>query len=185
MRVNVEKWAFALPVPELTDDIVQFFGEKLDTPISDAVVEWLTNTGDMIRGSPEAFANPATRDAELGPHGKYAYFLPTSWAAVEAAGFDLSKTAIGHRLDAPGFNEVAPHVVDAVVRSMTSDEPATIVIARVRYEVTVWADGQITVGSLVEFGVAGDEEEIARTGHWLRNAVADRLPMLATKAATI
>lgn len=130
---------------------------------------------------PEAFADMVSRDAALGPCGRWTTFIPTTWSEAEIGGFSSASVAVGHSIDDPRFSAIAEPVIEAVVAQMIENRSShgRIVIARVVYEFHVRDGGRLEVaGGCATFGAHVDEALSDRTLDWLYRELVDRVGAL-------
>jgi len=170
------QYCFARPIGLLPSDLAAHLAAHREDGLTDEQDELLTCVAGVAPGFPEVFTNTASRDSALGPYGRYTEFIKTNLDEVEAGGWRVSGFAIGHRLGEYGFSLLAPAVIEAVAQKMISeDEPGTIVIARVRYDIRKATGGGITISTCPEFDVPADRQQMELTMHWLKGEVARRL----------
>lgn len=170
------QYRFARPIVLLPSDLAAHLAAHGEDGLTDDQSELLTCAAGVAPGFPEVFTNTVRRDSALGPYGRYVQFIKTRLDEVEAAGSGASSFAIGHSLGESGFNLLAPAVINAVAKkTIWGDEPGTIIIARVRYDIRKVTDGGITISACPEFDVPADQQQMEMTMHWLKGEFAQRL----------
>jgi hypothetical protein len=89
---------------------------------------------------------------------------------------DVATATETHRLGETGFNLLAQEVVKAVAQKMIAEEePGTVIVARVRYDIRKVTGGGITISACPEFDVPADRQQMEMTMHWLQGEFAWRL----------
>jgi hypothetical protein len=148
--------------------------------ISDWSYAWpeavdLGNVAFLSTRRPEAFATAAARDKRLGRFGLYEV-VAAPWAEVAARGFQIEELACGHALGEPGFDTIAPPLVDAIAQEVakTMDRLGTVIISRVCYEIHFARCGT-PIFAHPAIGFRADTTLMEATMDWLQSQLANRL----------